>query len=72
VVCAGVLVNPGDVIVASDEGVVVVPIGMAGKVASAAEEIQAAENHRREGIRSGKIPYDQLEEQLKAAGFSIR
>ena len=72
VVCAGVLVNPGDVIVASDEGVVVVPFAMAGKVASAAEEIQAGENQRREGIRSGKIPYNQLEEQLKAAGFSIR
>ncbi len=72
VVCAGVLVNPGDVIVASDEGVVVVPMAMAEKVATAAEEIQAGENQRREGIRSGKIPYDQLEEQLKAAGFSIR
>lgn len=72
VVCGGVLVNPGDVIVASEEGVVVVPLSMAEKVATAAEKIQAEEDQRREGIRSGKIPYDKIEEQLRSAGYSIR
>lgn len=72
VVCAGVLVNPGDIIVASDEGVVVVPRVMAEKVTAAAEKIQADEKQRRAGIKSGDIPFDQLEKQLLSAGYVIR
>lgn len=71
VVCAGVLINPGDVIVASDEGVVAVPRGMAEQIATAAEKIRAEEEHSRAGIRSGKMPIAQLEEQLRAAGYTF-
>ena len=71
VVCAGVLVNPGDVIVAGDDGVVVVPRGIAAEVAAAAEGIQAIETQSRAAIRSGKAPLAAIEDELRAAGYAI-
>lgn len=71
VVCAGILVNPGDVIVASDEGVIVVPQSIADEIATAAEKIQADEKIRRAGILAGKLPIGAIEEQLRSAGYSI-
>ena len=71
VVCAGVTVRPGDVIVADDDGVVVVPQEIAGDVAGAAEAIFAAETQRRQGILTGKAPFAELENELRAAGYAI-
>ncbi len=71
VVCAGVLVNPGDVIVAGDDGVVVVPQQMAAEVAAAAEMIEAAETLSRTAIRSGKAPLAAIEDELRKAGYVI-
>jgi 4-hydroxy-4-methyl-2-oxoglutarate aldolase len=71
VVCAGVAVRPGDVIVADDDGVVVVPQEIAAEVASAAEAIFAGEAQRRQGILAGKAPFAALEGELRAAGYAI-
>ena len=47
IVCAGVVVNPGDVIVADDDGVVVVPQEIADEVAERAWKVQAKDRHGR-------------------------
>jgi regulator of RNase E activity RraA len=50
IVCAGVTVVPGDVIVGDAEGVIIVPIAIADQVAQ-----QAAEQEQREQFIMGKI-----------------
>jgi 4-hydroxy-4-methyl-2-oxoglutarate aldolase len=59
IVCAGVLVNPGDVIVADDDGVVVVPQDIADDVARRAELIQEKDKPgRRAGYENLGMPLD--------------
>lgn len=71
VTCGGVTVNPGDVIVAGDDGIVVVPRQVAAEVAATAEQVEARESAFRDAIHSGEWePHDQ-EQQLRAAGYAI-
>lgn len=63
IVCAGVVVNPGDVIVADDDGVVVVPQGIADEVARRARLIQAKDRpSRRRGYQKLGLPLDETVE----------
>ncbi len=55
VVCAGMLVNPGDVIVGDADGVVVVPRATAAEAAKAAEQRVAKEVKTRERLAKGEL-----------------
>jgi 4-hydroxy-4-methyl-2-oxoglutarate aldolase len=70
VVCAGMLVNPGDVIVGDADGVVVVPRANAAEVAKAAQQRIAKEEKSRERLAKGELGLDYygLRDKLKELG----
>lgn len=71
VVCAGAIVNPGDVVVADDDGVVVVPAAMAQQAADAAEAREANEADKRAKLAAGVLGLDmyRMREALEKAGL---
>jgi 4-hydroxy-4-methyl-2-oxoglutarate aldolase len=72
VVVAGALVKPGDVIVADDDGVVVVPLEQADDVAAASTERLKSEAAKRQAFVSGTLSLDlmSLRSTLADAGVS--
>ena len=70
VICAGAAVNPGDVIVADADGVVVVPREQAAAVAKAGTDRVAKEEKTRERLRNGELGVDfyGLRDKLKQLG----
>ncbi len=58
IVCAGTVVRPGDVIVADDDGVCVVPREASAAVLETAEARQASEDATRKRLEAGELGLD--------------
>jgi 4-hydroxy-4-methyl-2-oxoglutarate aldolase len=73
-VCAGVLVNPGDVVVADDDGVCVVRREQAAGVLTACEQREKKEAAVRERLAAGDLGLDvyEMRESLAATGLTYR
>jgi 4-hydroxy-4-methyl-2-oxoglutarate aldolase len=71
VVCAGVNVEPGDAVVADDDGVVVIGKKDAGEVVAKGEKRQADEESKRQQLASGVLGLDmyKMREALAKAGL---
>jgi 4-hydroxy-4-methyl-2-oxoglutarate aldolase len=71
VVCAGVNVEPGDVVVADDDGVVIVPKKLAAETAGKAQKRMDDENGKRTRLAAGELSLDmyKMREGLAKAGL---
>lgn len=71
IICAGALVHPGDVVVADDDGVVIVPKLHAARVAAAAAAREAKETGTRKRLAAGELGLDVygMREPLAKAGL---
>jgi 4-hydroxy-4-methyl-2-oxoglutarate aldolase len=60
IVSAGVGVSPGDLVIADDDGVCVVPAGLASSVLEKARATSTYEDKVRDRLRSGELSLDVL------------
>lgn len=74
IICAGARIEPGDAIIADDDGVVVVSRAQVATVAEAAAQRAANEEEKRKRLAAGELGLDlyKMRESLKALGLEYR
>jgi len=71
IACGGISVNPGDIILADPDGVIVIPRKDAATVLKAAEEFQAKDEGKLVASKNGTANREWVTKSLQAKGFEI-
>lgn len=69
--CGGMSVNPGDIILADPDGVIVIPRKDAANVLAAAQKFQANDESKLAAAKDGTAKRDWVERSLAEKGFEI-
>lgn len=72
IACGGVVVNPGDIIVADEDGIVVVPASAAEEVVAAVQALNSKHEQAREILRRGEVTaIDRITEDFVSQGLTF-
>lgn len=69
--CGGVSVNPGDIILADPDGIIVIPRKDAAVILEEAKKFQAADQAKLAAAKNGTAKRDWVEKALEEKGFEI-
>lgn len=71
IACGGISINPGDIILADPDGVIVIPRKDAAKILEEAKKFQAADEQKLIASKNGTAKRDWVDKALKEKGFEI-